>query len=84
MKEAGRPVCHLPPASPAPTQCAGAPWPPSGPAARNASALPPAGLQCPVLWAVHTLCGQPEGFSMHSSPACVWFLSLGFASVRVP
>ena len=56
MKEAGRPVYHLPPASPAPTQCAGAPWPPSGPAARNASALPPAGLQFPVLWAVHTLC----------------------------
>lgn len=48
MKEAGRPVCHLPPASPAPTQRTGAPRPTLG----ASSALPPPGLQftVPVLF----------------------------------
>ena len=31
----------------------------------------------------HAVCSL-EGFSVHSNPACVWFLSLGFVSVRVP
>lgn len=66
MKKAGRPVCHLPPASPTcPTQRTGAPRPTLG----ASSALPPPGLQftVPVLFTtrrVHGLeaspCTQPS------------------------